>query len=509
MRVLGLGKKKKEKGIKIDFDQSRGVIEPHKGEELIGPKRMVESMGLEHVIELVPGLVYRGVKGSSYYVVEPPLPELHKEFLISKGKEYVLARIKPDKIDEMEKIYEKAAEYAIKEAKIEPNEQLKEYLKYYLKREIEGFGAIDPLMRDPYIEDLTLPGRGSRLVYVYLGDLGDWFRSNIRIEEEEARRIVLKLSELIGKQVSLAEPRLEGRLPDGSRVHALYGEAASSGGTIFTIRRFVVRPTIEQLILWDAITIEAAAYIWVLIEHGSSGFIVGETGTGKTTLLNSLLSLLPKRKHIVTVEDTPEIYLPEHENWSSLLGSPPGMGPKGLTIVDLLRDVLRMRPDYVVVGESRGEETRLLLQFINVGHTSLTTFHSDTLEGVIRRLMSDPINMTPEEVASFKVAALLRRRGKKRGVVKIAEILKPPGEDKVVLNTVFYRKGGIEGPLVGDPIKTSKLFPEIAEKEGIPIQIIIEEYLDKIQELAERVDRYQREKARKDRKAVKEVTIKR
>ncbi len=466
--------------------------------ELKDPKEIVGELNLQHVVELVPGMAYRGVREGTYYVIEPPLPGELASRMLEVGKEYVLARVRPEQAEYMERVYERAAETAIKEAgvKLKGEEgdkargRLRDYLTYYLRRDIEGLGPIEPVMRDPHVEDLTLPARGSRRLYVYLGDLGDWFRSNIRIEEEEAKRIVLKLAELVGKQVSLAEPRLEGRLPDGSRVHALYGEAASSGGTVFTIRKFVVRPTIEKLILWGAISLEATAYLWTLLDHGISGFIAGETGTGKTTLLNSLLSLLPRRKHIVTVEDTAEIFLPEHENWTSLLGTPPGMGPKGLTIVDLLRDVLRMRPDYVVVGESRGEETRLLLQFINVGHTSLTTFHSDTLEGVVRRLMSDPINMTVEEVASFKVAVLLRRRGKKRGVVRIAEILATPERDRIVFNDVFTRPGGLEGPLVGDPLPKSVLFSQIAEQEGIPKEVIVEEFFDKAEELLRRVGRF-------------------
>jgi flagellar protein FlaI len=454
--------------------------------ELKSPKEVLDSLALDNVVELVPNFAYRGVRGNTYVLVEPKIPDEIFPELMRIGKEYVLLRIDLSKREKMDVIYEQAAKRAIKELKLKENEMLKNFLVYYLYRDIEGYGPIDPLMHDPYIEDITLPARGSRYVYVYVADLATWLRTEIELQEEEARRIVLKFAEHVGKQVSLAKPRLEGRLPDGSRVHALFGSAASGGGTIFTVRRFVRRPGIEDLIRSGALSIEAAAYLWLLIEHGMSGFIVGETGSGKTTLLNVLLSLLPRQAHIVTVEDTQEIYLPYHGNWTSLLGQPPGMGEKGLEIPDLLRDVLRMRPDYVVVGESRGEETRLLIQFINLGHTSLTTFHSNTLEGLIQRLKSDPINLTAEQIASFKVAVLTRREGTFRGVVRIAEILFDPIRNDVTLHDVFVRK--MEG-LVGDPLKNSKLMEEIRIKHNIPIEALYEEYLEKASELERRISK--------------------
>ena len=454
---------------------------------LVEKKKKLKLKDLKEVIELVEGIAWRGIRGDKYIVIQPPLPD--KE-LLEKAKDYVLSRISFEDLNRLSKLYEWAAKRTLKEMKKKYDETLLNSLIFYLKRDIEGLGKLDPIMKDPYVEDVTLPARGGRRLFVYLAGKGAWLETNIELTEEEARQIVLKLAERVGKQVSLAVPRLEGKLPDGSRVHALYGPAVSEGGTTFTIRKFVVRPKIEQLISWGAVSVEAAAYLWLLAEHGISGFIVGETGSGKTTFLNALLSLLPKHAHIVTVEDTPEIYLPEHRNWTSLIGQPPGMGVKGMEIPDLLRDVLRMRPDYVVVGESRGAEVRLLVQFIHVGHTSFTTFHASVIEGVLARLRGDPINLTNEQIADFKVAALLRKEGNFRGVVRIAELSYDSTTDDVILRDIFVRKRGRE--LLGDPIKNSQLFIEIAAKEGVPRSMIVREYQEKVEDLRRRVERARR-----------------
>ncbi len=444
--------------------------------------------GLEDVLEIEGGLAWRGLLGDKYVILEPPEPPAD---LLEEAKEFVLSRITMDEMEKLNDLYLEAATRALK-VKLKkgrpPNERVDRAIRaftYYLRRDIQGLGKLDPILRDGEVEDLTLPARGSRKIYVFLSGRPSWFESNVEISEEEARFIVLKLAEMVGRQVSLARPRLEGRLPDGSRVHALFGPAASEGGTTFTIRKFVRRPGIEELIMYGTITVEAAAYLWLVAEHGMSGFIVGETGSGKTTFLNALLSLLPKDRHIVTVEDTPEIHLPEHGNWTSLIGQPPGVSAAGLTIADLMRDVLRMRPDYVVVGESRGAETRLLVQFIHLGHTALTTFHSDTLEGVLARLTSDPINLPEERVADFKVAVLLRREGKKRRVVRISEILYE--DEELRLNDVFTLK---YDELVGDPLRSSVLFREIAKKEGRPLNDVVDEYLRRVDELAARVAKF-------------------
>ena len=195
-------------------------------------KEIDELKGLEEIIELVEGTAWRGIKGNKYIVVEPPPPD--KE-IIEKAKEYVLSRLSFEDLDKLQKLYEEGAKRALKEFKKKFDDKILKSTIYYLRRDIEGLGKLDPIMKDPYVEDVTLPARGGRKLFVYLAGKGEWLETNIELNEEEARQIVLKLAERVGKQVSLAVPRLEGKLPDGSRVHALYGPAVSEGGTTFCL----------------------------------------------------------------------------------------------------------------------------------------------------------------------------------------------------------------------------------------------------------------------------------
>ncbi|RLG51452.1 MAG: hypothetical protein DRN99_08510, partial [Thermoproteota archaeon] len=248
-----------------------------------------------------------------------------------------------------------------------PPRELLKAATYYLLRDLEGLGKLTPLLKDPEIEDIKLPSRGDRRLWVMLSGRTGWLPTNVELTEEEARELVLKMAELCGKQVSLASPRLEGKLPSGERVQAALGYEVSEGGTTFVIRKYVRRElTLRDWVKQRAISPEAAAYLWLLVEEGISGLVVGETGSGKTTFLSSLLRLIPWDKSIITVEDTPEITL-DHENWIQLVTRPGHGSAREIGYADLMRDVLRMRPDYCIVGESRGEETRILAQFIAMG----------------------------------------------------------------------------------------------------------------------------------------------
>ncbi|MDW7990495.1 MAG: type II/IV secretion system ATPase subunit, partial [Archaeoglobaceae archaeon] len=197
-----------------------------------------------------------------------------------------------------------------------------------------------------------------------------------------------------GKHISIAEPVIDASLPDGSRVNLTFQQEVTKRGSTFTIRKFkqkIITPI--DLIKLNSISPEMLAYLWILIERKASIIVAGEIASGKTTLLNAFSLFIPKNMKIVSIEDTPEIRLP-HENWIPAVTRMRFFGEgKDISMYDLLKASLRQRPDYIIVGEIRGEEALTLFQAMATGHLSLATIHSKSPSAVIERLISPPMNV--------------------------------------------------------------------------------------------------------------------
>ncbi len=236
---------------------------------------------------------------------------------------------------------------------------------YYIERDTVGFGPIDPLMRDPNIEDISCDGV-KRRIYV-------WHRryenipTNLKFDrEEEIDELVIRLAHKAGKHISVAFPIVDAILPGGHRLAATFRKEVSTSGSTFAIRKFREDPiTIVDMLNWRTVSPALAAYLWMLIEHKMTGLIMGVTGSGKTSTLNALLTMLKPTVKVVTIEDTPELRLPL-ENWVQLVSRPGyGFGVQKIgeiTLYDLVKVSLRYRPDIIVVGEIRGEEAYVLFQ---------------------------------------------------------------------------------------------------------------------------------------------------
>jgi len=235
---------------------------------------------------------------------------------------------------------------------------------YYMERNLLGFGPIDPLMRDPNIEDISCDGVG-KPIYV-------WHRkyesipTNIVINDiNYLNALIMKFAHMAGKHVSTAYPVVDAMLPGKHRFAATFGTEVSPKGPTFTIRKFREKPfSVTELIRYGTIDSLTAAYLWTLIEHGRTVMIAGGTGAGKTTLLNVLSLFIKPGMKIVTVEDIPELNLP-HENWVQLISRPSyivGAKTGEVSLFDLVKLSLRYRPDYLIVGEVRGEEAYVLFQ---------------------------------------------------------------------------------------------------------------------------------------------------
>ncbi len=274
------------------------------------------------------------------------------------------------------------------------NEYQVEKLLYMLKRDFVGYARIDGVKHDINVEDISCDGYNSR-VFVYHTDY-EQIISNVEHGEGELDDFVVKLAQRSGKGISKRQPQVDATLPDGSRAQLTLGREVSDHGTNYTIRQFKDVPfTPIDLINWNTFSLDEMAFLWLCIENNKSLIFAGGTASGKTTSLNAVSLFIPSNSKIVSIEDTREVELPQR-NWVASVTRPSfGEDDKGdVDEFDLLEAALRQRPDYIVMGEIRGEEGRTLFQVMSTGHTTYTTFHADSVGEVIKRFTTEPINVS-------------------------------------------------------------------------------------------------------------------
>lgn len=298
-------------------------------------------------------------------------------------------------------------------------------LIYYMVRDKAGLGILEPVLKDPYIEDISCPGVGYiYIVHKIFGPL----ETNLKFETaEELDRFIIELSERIGKPVSHARPIVDATLPDGSRINIVFGTDVSLQGSNFTIRRVAKVPiSVTQLVNWNTFDEHVAAYLWILLLEGSSGFVSGETASGKTTTLNAIVAFINPTAKIVTIEDTAELNIP-HPNWVRELTRDTGSPETSVTMFDLLKAALRQRPNYIIVGEIRGAEGLIAFQAMQTGHPVLATFHAASVERLVQRLTSPPINVPKSQLDNLNFvviqSAVYREGVLVRRVLSVNEII--------------------------------------------------------------------------------------
>lgn len=267
-------------------------------------------------------------------------------------------------------------------------------LLYYLKRDFIGYERIDGIKHDINVEDISCDGYDSP-VFVYHTD-HEQIITNVAHGEEALDDFVVKLAQRSGKGISKRNPQVDATLPDGSRAQLTLGREVSDHGTNYTIRQFKDVPfTPIDLVNWRTFSLEEMAFLWLCIENHKSLIFAGGTASGKTTSLNAVSLFIPSNTKIVSIEDTREVELPQR-NWIASVTRPSFSDDDTGDIdeFDLLEAALRQRPDYIVMGEIRGEEGRTLFQVMSTGHTTYTTFHADSVGEVLKRFTTDPINVS-------------------------------------------------------------------------------------------------------------------
>jgi flagellar protein FlaI len=300
-------------------------------------------------------------------------------------------------------------------------------LEYLLLRDKIGMGLLEPVIRDPHIEDITCDGYGPVFLEhkVFKG-----LKTTIAFTKEDLNKFVLQLSEKVGKPITYASPIIDSTLPDGSRINIVYGEDVSKRGSNFTIRKFNARPlSILDLIDSNTLDYTMAAYLWIMIQEGMSLFVSGETASGKTTTLNAMMAFISPNAKIVSIEDTAEVQVP-HKNWTREItrSSNKSEDSSDVGMFDLLKAALRQRPNFIIVGEIRGIEGAIAFQAIQTGHPVMSTFHAASVEKLVHRLTGDPINIPKTYMDNLNIvmvqSAVRRPDGRMvRRVLSINEIV--------------------------------------------------------------------------------------
>jgi flagellar protein FlaI len=341
-------------------------------------------------------------------------------------------------------------------------------LAYYIIRNNIGFGRIDPLIKDGRIEDISCSGPNIP-VYLYHRNYEN-IKTNLLFEEEELNSFIFLLAQRSGKSISVAKPYLDATLSDGSRLQETLGREITTRGSSFTIRKFKEIPiTPVDLVKWGTFNIEMMAYLWLAIENNKSLILAGGTASGKTTSLNAASLFIPIKAKIVTLEDTRELQL-FHENWvAGLTRDPFTAGGKGaVDMYELLRQGLRQRPEYLIVGEVRGKEALTLFQAMSTGHTTYSTLHAGSVQAAINRLENEPINVPRVMITALDILIVqgaIYLQGKRiRRVLKVIEILDLDPETKSLNTLETFAWNPLNDGY--NALRESRVLEEIRDKRG-------------------------------------------
>ncbi len=382
-----------------------------------------------------------------YWVEIPKIGEA-TSILIERIKKDLAeeAKFSPEEVwdpERSKKIIEEFLELAkekIEKFLLIKDEITKEILAGYIIIDMFGLGKIDILLEDEDLEEIAV-NSSKEPIWVYHKKFG-WLKTNIKIpSEEEIYYHAQEIGRKVGRQIDVLHPLMDAHLPTGDRVNATLFPITTSGNTI-TIRKFRRNPfTIMDLIDFKTVNPDIVAFSWLCIQYELNALIAGGTGSGKTTFMNSILAFIPPNHRIISIEDVRELRLPKFLHWIPMMTRSPNPEGKGeITMLDLMVNSLRMRPDRIVVGEvRRKEEAEVMFEAMRTGHSVYSTLHANTAEHAITRLTSPPIALHPEVLEALHIVFVLfrhRRLGIRR-ILQVAEIV--PGERGGVRANILVR----------------------------------------------------------------------
>lgn len=357
-------------------------------------------------------------------------------------------------------------------------------IKYLFIRDKIGIGVLEPFVLDPYTEDIGCSGTGPVFIEHKIFKSIKSIINFLTIEDLD--QFVLRLAEQTRKQVSLRNPISDATLPSGSRINIVYGSDISKRGSNFTIRQFSKVPmSIFSLVDVGTVTYQMLAYLSLAIGNGMNIFVAGEAASGKTALLNAVTTFFHPLSKVITIEDTPELQVP-HENWvREVVQTTKSDDSSGsVTMFDLLRAALRQRPNWILVGEIRGEEGNIAFQAMQTGHSVMATFHASSVEKLIQRITSSPISVAKVYLDNLNVVIIMGMvklpNGKiGRRVISVSEIVGyDPATESFDIIEVFHWDEDVDSYSFTGYMTSHILERKIAPRLGIPSNKRVQVYTE-------------------------------
>ncbi len=412
-----------------------------------------------------------------YFAVEPELLGKEKEIYdfivdtLSKIMKYNQKMVKSRNV--LEEYLTRKVKEVIEDMSIDLTPGGEERVIYFLLRDYIGYGKLQILIDDDNLEDISCDGTNVPL-FVYHRKF-EQLKTDIKFHTSlELEGYVVSLAQKCGKNISVANPILDTTTPDSHRVNMTFGNEVTTRGSTISIRKFNADPlTIVDLINYGTLTPQMAAHMWMAVQYQDSMLFVGGSASGKTATMIASAMFIPWESKIISIEDTREINIPQ-ENWLPGVTREAFGGGKAVSMYDLLRAALRQRPEYLLVGEVRGEETMTMFQAMATGHTTYSTMHGNSAEDVTHRLENPPINvprvlMEALNLMIIHTNAVIREKGGKRNKVRRIKEMREitdyvPSTNEINSGVVFKWSPGM------DTFKYeghSHLLEKVAERENL------------------------------------------
>ena len=460
---------------KIEKKQSE---KPEKDKAGIIEKYEINADGAKVEIE-----IKKEKKGKIYSVSIPKINVATSALLDSIRNELISITtvsmkelVDPSAFSAIKERFLKEATKMIRENLPKIEKEVEEFLVGRLIQDMLGLGEIEFLINDPNLEEIVISS-AKEPIRVYNKKYG-WLETNMTINQEETIiNYANIIARRIGKQITVLNPLLDAHLITGDRINAVLYPVNTKGNTI-TIRKFARDPyTIIDMITTKTCDIGIAALLWLAIEYEMNILISGGTGSGKTSFLNACMPFIPPNQRIISIEDTRELMLPEFLYWTPLVTRTPNPEGKGeVSMLDLLVNSLRMRPDRIILGEMRRQqEAMVLFEAMHTGHSVYATVHADTASETISRLINPPLNVPPNLLKAVNLNVVMFR-DRRKGIRRILQIAEFEAEKDTAKANILYRWSPEEDKII-EHEKSSRFFEDLARNTGMS-QKEINEYLE-------------------------------